>query len=583
MTVFLVVAVAALLLGQGAPGLAQQQTGTEEIARWAASRFPIVEGRVEAVVQGQVELSLGSEHGLFQGARLNAFRRGAPFHHPLTGEVLGYREIPLGKVVVTRVEKQRSWGHRLQPAGELRPGDGVRITAAPIPMVLIPTSPRVSRSVRMNLARSLEATGRFHLLEHARSTVLLARNRLTELESLDPQKLQALHRLFPDHVLLLLSRDPEQVQRYRLRLLYPDAVEAFATLEATVAESVPAVAGESVVSPFFARERKDPMAVHGLRMKTRYLSWADLEQDGRPELAVSTGERIVLYRYRPAGLERLWEEPKVRGYQHVGLGVMDVDGDGREDLVVGNFRWQWPRSYLVVWREEGFRTLGPFPLLLRVLAVPGEGRVLLGSEDLEPRNAFRRYRWQDGRLQEGGTLSLPVAVSLYNFALLGIPGQESQVLVLDAEGTLRLHGPSGQVLWEAKEAYPGYGFFVEEAFVAGPMTVTDLDGDGWAAEVVLGKNVPTLGFLEELKGYREGELHALRWTGAGMERLWQVVSIEGFLTGFALFPRAPGESAKVLVATVPTLFSAGASLDPVQFRQLVAGWGSLRAYLLPER
>ena len=78
--------------------------------------------------------------------------------------------------------------------------------------------------------------------------------------------------------------------------------------------------------------------------------FGDLDGDGRPELVCSAGGRFIYASFDPANPSEKWKvhpispEKSTGGKFTHGLGLGDVDGDGRTDLLDKDHWWQQPAS-----------------------------------------------------------------------------------------------------------------------------------------------------------------------------------------------------------------------------------------------
>lgn len=131
-----------------------------------------MEGLVVAVDGDFLYLDLGEARGARVGQELTVFRRGQPFRHPITGQVLGRYEQVLGYAQIRRVHPQyavASFGPvegRPAPRAE----DGARITRGRIKLAVTPLlnlTPLAAdlRRAPYLLASALERSKRFQVVD----------------------------------------------------------------------------------------------------------------------------------------------------------------------------------------------------------------------------------------------------------------------------------------------------------------------------------------------------------------------------------------------------------------------------------
>lgn len=131
-----------------------------------------LDGVVVSLEGERLYVDVGQETGAQIGQELTVFRRGAPFHHPITGRVLGRYEDVLGHAQVQRVEPRFSEA-RFIPDAEAptpRPEDGVRISRARLRLAITPVldftaSGADVRRVPYLLASVLERSKRFLVVD----------------------------------------------------------------------------------------------------------------------------------------------------------------------------------------------------------------------------------------------------------------------------------------------------------------------------------------------------------------------------------------------------------------------------------
>jgi hypothetical protein len=144
-----------------------------------------LDGMVVSAEGDRVYLDVGEEAGAQVGQELMVFRRGEPFHHPISGRVLGRYEDVLGHAQIQRVEPRFSEA-RFIPAPDAaapRPEDGVRISRARLPVAITPVMDLTAsgadvRRVPYLLASVLERSKRFQVVDPLAVNDMFATNGL---------------------------------------------------------------------------------------------------------------------------------------------------------------------------------------------------------------------------------------------------------------------------------------------------------------------------------------------------------------------------------------------------------------------
>ncbi len=103
------------------------------------SYFKPVKGAVVSVADGDVNITQETGERIRNGARLLVFRKGLPFYHPTTKELLGYTDDFIGTIEVK--EKTEIQGRYLCTVikGDVKTGDVVRVTSSRIKLAFFRT------------------------------------------------------------------------------------------------------------------------------------------------------------------------------------------------------------------------------------------------------------------------------------------------------------------------------------------------------------------------------------------------------------------------------------------------------------
>ena len=110
--------------------------------------FPL-EGYVVMVSGKRAMIDLGRINGVEPGMRFFALRKGAPVRHPVTGKMLAGEDIRIGEMVVQTVEREASWAEIVlhEPGISIAAGNlakqalGERMAVTPAPVSPLPAPP----------------------------------------------------------------------------------------------------------------------------------------------------------------------------------------------------------------------------------------------------------------------------------------------------------------------------------------------------------------------------------------------------------------------------------------------------------
>ena len=188
----------------------------------------------------------------------------------------------------------------------------------------------------------------------------------------------------------------------------------------------------------------------------------DVDAEGNGEV-VAFG-RNVIYVYRVKGSEILPYTRITRGISHHFLNVdaVDLDGDGKKDLVVTDRNGENLSSFVLLRKGDGFVEIpGTIPYHLVVLR-DWNGRTVVAGQRRgfsEPfQGKIHAMKWNGKTLEEGE--ALPLDVSLLPLSSGGVYslspallGNEWQWLYVDVEDHLRVLDPKGKSAYRSKQKF----------------------------------------------------------------------------------------------------------------------------------
>ncbi len=594
-------AVALLAAALAWPGAARadllQDLGTtfEPMARDLAAAFPKAETRITAVEADVVTLDGPGVPLLRPGLELTAYRRGATFRHPITNQPLGHAEDEVAILSVIAVEGAQARARVATTEGSRTPevGDGARITAGRIPVAVLPTAganvpgetpEQTALLVVSRFSALLEKTGRFLAVEPRRVLEVA----LPAGSQAPPSPLEAAKRLRAPAVLVTRLVQEGKSRRLEATWLSGRTGATLAVLTAPLARAS--------YPPRFAWERTPQIERrHPLDAPIRGLAFADLDGDGRPELAVADERVISIYRWQenvgpvPTGVEFR------AGGLVLSLDAADLTGAGRAQLVVVDFGGDTVAGTVLELTGERLRPL--YETRGRYLRIVPAGREpwLLEQHagQAEPFEAdVRRLVWRDGSFRPDTRIRVPNGVSIYGLALMRLTGSpEPEVVALTPEDRLAVWTAKGQRLWTSSELYGGsaitfpfsaQGANREAIEPIGRVAPRLLFLAGEEPEILVAENLLPLG--SQFRGYlprlaplafSDGRMHRLRWRDGAFQRVWQSDPTDGYIADFAYGDLDGDGIPEVVVGVVPR----GLTLDTLS--PLGRPRGQLVLYELP--
>lgn len=437
--------------GQQPPEL-DYETALERIAERVEATFPKVTGTVVAVEGDRVILDLTAQSGISRGMGLLVFRRGKPFYHIRTGQLLGHFEDEIATVRVEEVREQFAIARPLGPPKQdaIRPGDGVRITAGQIKLAVLPVvAPEEmaldQEALRSTLLTRLKRSGRFELMPPDQAVVGVLKLGLTPEDLLREANAEQLRESYEADYLLVLSISEIKQKRVLDARLISVAGGGMLKVLSTLVEEPPPL---EVVERRRGRQgrvaaRLARRTSQQLSLEVRGIAVGDVMGDGAPKLVLIDSQAVYVYRWDGEALQQLAVEQGSPFANYLAVDVADVNRNGVPEIFVTNLRGQELASFALEYRNGRFQRIWKnVDLFLRVLQNGGREPVLLGQRlrpDQEtpfdgPPLIIEANR---GEYVPRAWFALPASGSIYEFTFF--PFDRSKVVLLQRDGTLALY------------------------------------------------------------------------------------------------------------------------------------------------
>lgn len=294
-----------------------------------------------------------------------------------------------------------------------------------------------------------------------------------------------------------------------------------------------------------------------LAFASRGMVVCDGDGDGQNEIFIMTDSTLVAYRVMNGEMRQIAEMTLPRGRNYVRLNSMDINRNGRHELVIAAAIDQEPRSLIVGFEDGKFSIEAEhIPFFLGVLNMPPAFSPTLVGQGVG-RTKYLASKIQQvvkssGKYELGPTVNLPMGGTVFNTTFM--PHEDGhQIVMIDDFDRLRVYSSTGALLTVTDESYAGSNLGIEyntaplglappatnvvppdKVFIPLRGIPANLDKDN-RFELIISRNISVAAqFFSNYRDYPQGEIHSLYWDGVGMSLQWKTARIKGTVTDYAL-------------------------------------------------
>jgi hypothetical protein len=283
------------------------------------------------------------------------------------------------------------------------------------------------------------------------------------------------------------------------------------------------------------------------------LDFGDLDGDGTTETVLISKNAVYIYRFLKDRFERVKEIRGALGDHYLSVDVADIQGTGKPQIFVTNYRDNTLRSFSVAWVQGEYKVVTRnIPYYLRVHRLPGKGTVLLGQQKYGDRFFDDRIfilAWKEGRYVPTERLHLPDGLTVYDFVLLeeGRDGSQ-EIMHINRFNRLVIASEKGKAKYSSAENYGGTINALRNAEPEGLATVKDEEKQTYylparlvvlpsknpgEKEFILNRNKGSFfNFLARYKAFVNGEIYALGWDGTALREKWRTPVIADYIANY---------------------------------------------------
>lgn len=296
----------------------------------------------------------------------------------------------------------------------------------------------------------------------------------------------------------------------------------------------------------------------------------DVDGDGKNEVVLGFKDRLVVGRVMAGKYEPVVEFSLGTLGSALTLDGLDLDGNGRMELYLSIVELNTLRSIAVELRDGKLEpVIKNIPYLLRKVILPGKGAVLLGQQ-LNPDLRDQRQDFSGpivqmmrngDRLEAGSAVDLPKRVEVFGFQLFDFTGQPL-VANLNVNDKLQVLDSAGAVLWESTDYFGGSesSFERPDGMQGGGIRYAFVEPrlePGPDGTVLVPVNEGQRAF-SAFRSFNSSHLKAVAYDGYSMVERWRTKPQGGYMADFRMAD-ADNDGAQEIVMLVQ--FSRGGLLQ----------------------
>lgn len=282
----------------------------------------------------------------------------------------------------------------------------------------------------------------------------------------------------------------------------------------------------------------------------------DGDGDGKNEVFVMTDDTLLAYRVTDGQMKQIADMKLPSNRNYVRLNSIDINRDGRHELVIAGAMEQDPKSLIVGFDGKFAIEEDYIPYFLGVLNMPPAFTPMLVGQGVGKtkymQSSIHQMVKSGGKYELGPTIALPMGGNVFNVTF--VPHENShQIIMIDDYDRMRVFSATGALLTVTDETYAGSNLGIEYHPAALGLKAPDakqspqytvyiplrgipcnLDKDN-RYELIISRNISVSAqIFSNYRDYPQGEMHSLYWDGVGMSLQWKTARIKGTIVDYAL-------------------------------------------------
>lgn len=489
-----------------------------DLKKETLSYFDPVTGKIINIENENLIIDITNLKKINIGTRLNAFKEGISFIHPITKEEIGKVEIPIGIVEIVDVRENSYVGKVIK--GKLEDFLNANVKISGTKKRLLFVQGNVDWFIADSYYEMLKQSGRFELIDtdvdpqNISNVISEAKNKSAEV------------------ILILQSKDDNSQIKLTQTLIWTEDSKQFSQKYVFIDSSY--VKELRSKTQLFAFLEKEAMLTFKLPSGLKNIAVGDINGDGNPEIILSSGNTVRIY--KPGVDLKLFDELKIQADEILWLDTIDSNKNKKDEIIITGLKDDSIISYIYEFKDTNFNLLWRSKdEFIRKL---DDSLIVQGYSKQNGYEGDIYYLFEyGGNYRKDGVVKLPKEINIYDFYYLFSPNKKRAILSFDDNGYLYLYDNTGITLWSSKENFGGFANkfkkeSLSQVIEKGYWYIKDkLIGNN--NEVFIIKRKPLVTVAKGI-GYKSSEIRGLWWNGINIEERIILSEIGGEILDFAI-------------------------------------------------
>jgi hypothetical protein len=306
-----------------------------------------------------------------------------------------------------------------------------------------------------------------------------------------------------------------------------------------------------------------PMTVGGQQWRSQSIPFkvvgmdiGDVDGDGRNEVILIEERKLWIYRW-DGELKVIKTIEGEKFDRYLAVDVVDARKNGRAEIFVTNFQKDRLSSLVVAHSDGDFKVVSSgLDWFFRAVGWGEKGKVLF-SQKMGTDEGFSgpiyEFGWDGKKYKDLGKAKIPKGINLYGFTPFSHDGKTDFVYI-DSDFTLKMVDEKGKVVWRTREEYASDNRFQFKAInvyanTPDEFAFVNVRVIAKGEEIFIIRNISAIGqIFARAQYYTKGEVKRLAWTGAMFMETWRSQEIPGYLADFQYQERKQDQAKELIVA-----------------------------------